>query len=88
MHGCGVTARNFDDALELLKTRVFRHRSVPVIESIVTAVDISTLDADLVLSQMWAPVWRGVWFPLGFQDNMTPEEEQEIAEEKEKEELS
>jgi hypothetical protein len=65
--GCGVTAYDLEDAISLLKQRVFTSGDLPGIRSIVEDVDVSTLDAGHVLPNMGAPVWRGVWFPLGYQ---------------------
>lgn len=61
--GCGVTARDLDDARDLLRTRVFGGtlpREVGVIED----VPLSSLDARHVLPAMGAADARGVWFPV------------------------
>jgi hypothetical protein len=63
--GYGVTAFDREDALSLLRDRVFSGR-LPQIESIVEDVDVSTLDEAHVRPNMEAPAFRGVWFPRGY----------------------
>jgi hypothetical protein len=61
--GCGVTARNLDDARELLRTRVFGGtlpREVGVIED----VPVASLDARNVRPAMGPVDKRGVWYPV------------------------
>lgn len=61
--GCGVTARDLDDARELLRTQVFAGtlpREVGVIED----VPLSTLDPRHVRPAMGSADKRGVWFPM------------------------
>ena len=60
--GCGVTAFDEGDAVDLIRQRIGR---LPEIERIIADVDVSTLDAGHVLPNMLPPVWRGVWFPSG-----------------------
>jgi hypothetical protein len=64
--GCGVTAYSYDDARELLCTRVFTDAAMPEPIRIVDDVDVSTLDQDHVIPNMGNPAVRGVWFPLGY----------------------
>ena len=59
--GCGVTAFDVDDALQLVATAAGGKIPSPV--RLVEDVDVSTLDAGHVLPNMLPPVWRGVWFP-------------------------
>lgn len=59
--GCGVTAHNYEDALVLLKQRVFTHDPLPTITRVVENVDVSTLDASHVLPNMGIPTERGIW---------------------------
>lgn len=64
--GCGVTAHNYEDAIMLLRQRVFTHDPLPTITRVVADVDISTLDADHVLPNMGIPSERGIWYPIGY----------------------
>jgi hypothetical protein len=64
--GCGVTASTQDEALGLIKERVFEGRELPPILRVVSDVDISTLDEGHVRPNMGIPVVRGIWFPLGY----------------------
>jgi hypothetical protein len=67
--GCGVTAWSAEDAFAILGETVFRGRSLPPVATLTEDVDVSTLDAGHVLPNMLPPVWRGVWFPIGFADS-------------------
>ena len=62
--GCGVTAYTYDDALQILKGRVFK-QSLPAC-SVITDIDVSTLDENHVRPNMGVVTQRGVWFPLGY----------------------
>lgn len=64
--GCGVTARDYEDALTILRSTIFRGKEVPAIEQVIEGVDISSLDQKHVIPNMEAPVWRGVWYPKGY----------------------
>lgn len=64
--GCGVTAYNNEDALYLLKEKVFKGATLPKFKNMFENVDVSTLDAGHVLPNMSPPNIRGVWFPLGY----------------------
>jgi hypothetical protein len=61
--GCGVTAFDRDDALQLLHERLFLHRSLPALRRLIEDVDVSTLDPH-VTPNMGNPAERGIWFPL------------------------
>ncbi len=65
--GCGVTAHSYDDALILLKGRVFKDKPVPYFKKVIENVDVSTLDPGHVLLNMAPPNLRGIWFPIGYQ---------------------
>ena len=63
--GCGITAYSRDDALTILRERVFRGGDSPRIVNVQEDVDVSTLDPKHVLGNIGLVVDRGVWFPLG-----------------------
>jgi len=65
-NGCGLSAYNYDDAIELLKEKVFENEELPLIENVSEDVDVSTLDSGHVLPNMGNVTVRGVWFPLGY----------------------
>lgn len=65
--GCGVTAFSHEDALALLRERVFNTVSLPRVRKTIEDVDVSTLDADHVLPNMGTVTTRGVWFPRGYE---------------------
>jgi len=62
--GCGVTAYDYDDAVQLMKELVFSIHEMPTIRAMTEDVDVSTLDAEHVRINMGVPVRRGVWFPM------------------------
>lgn len=64
--GCGVTAFDCEDANRLLRELVFCVEAIPSPTNVVEDVDITSLDAGHVRSNMGNPVVRGVWFPLGY----------------------
>ena len=69
MLGCGVTAWNYDDALNIIKEKVSIDHSVPSIKKFIEDVDVTTLEKDHVLPNLSAlstPNIRGVWYPIGF----------------------
>ena len=66
--GCGVTAYSYDDAISLLRRRVFKDEELPTIVSVIENVDVSTLDQRHVIPNMGVCVDRGIWFPLGYDD--------------------
>jgi hypothetical protein len=67
--GCGVTAVNFDDAINILKQRIFKHKEVPALEKYVENIDIEKLDQGHIIPNMWTPNYRGIWYPMSFHDN-------------------
>ena len=68
--GCGVTAFNYSDALNILTTKMFKDGLMPEITNCIENVDIRTLDKGHVIPNiMWSPSERGIWFPLGYHDN-------------------
>ncbi len=64
--GCGVTACDYNDALMILDKMVFHSVERPPFKKVVEDVDISTLNQNLIIPNMRPPVYRGVWFPLGY----------------------
>jgi len=64
--GCGVTAYDYDDAVSILRDTVFRNKELPLVDTVVEDIDVSTLDQKHVVPNMEPVIWRGVWFPKGF----------------------
>ena len=64
--GCGVTASSKEDALQLLRERVFRSLSLPSIDKCLEDVVMSDLDAKHVVPNVGDSSRIGVWFPLGY----------------------
>jgi len=65
-YGCGVTAIDLDDAIEIMNRKVFSEIKMPTIKRIVEDVDIRTLDQGHVTPNMKPPIYRGIWFPIGY----------------------
>ncbi len=68
-YGCGVTAINFDDAINIIKNKMFDKDSIPEIKNKIENIDVNSLDSGHVLLNMHSPDRRGIWFPIGFHDN-------------------
>jgi hypothetical protein len=64
--GCGVTARNYDDAVSILRETVFADEELPTIKSVVEDIELSALDQEHVTPNMEPSVWRGLWFPKDY----------------------
>lgn len=64
--GCGVTANDYDDAMSILRDRVFTAQVFPTVVRVLTDVNVQDLDKDHVIPNMGVVTQRGVWFPLGF----------------------
>ena len=64
--GCGITALNYEDALEIIDEKIFRNNKRPPVKNAVENIDISDLDQGHVIPNMKAPISRGIWFPLGY----------------------
>lgn len=66
--GCGVSAYDYEDALVLLRERVFGGNGPPPIEQCIEDVEISTLEANHVLPNLGRVDIRGIWFPQGYEE--------------------
>jgi hypothetical protein len=66
--GCGVSAYDYDDALQIIQTSVFKNGALPTIARDIEDVDVSELDANHVRPNMGDVLRRGIWFPLGYDE--------------------
>ena len=64
--GCGVTAYDRNDAMNILEREVFGGGLVPKVIQTIEDVDVSTLDENHVLPNMETVTLRGVWYPKGY----------------------
>lgn len=64
--GCGVTAYSFEDALNMVRDKVFRNNVLPVINRQVEGIDIATLDQGHVIPNISDVRRRVIWFPIGY----------------------
>ena len=65
-YGCGVSAIDYRDAIEILKRKMFIKTEMPKIKRHIPNVDINELDQGHVIPNMKPPNYRGIWFPLGY----------------------
>jgi len=65
-YGCGVTAIDYDDAINLLKQKVFKAIPIPKIRKQIENVNVNDLDQGHVVLNMNPPNYRGIWFPRGY----------------------
>ena len=63
--GCGVTAYDRNDAIELLRSRALSGKAIPRVIDVIENVDVSGLDQKHVVPNMGSVTERGIWFPLG-----------------------
>jgi hypothetical protein len=68
--GVGVTGRDERECREIMRARIFDGRALPKVNRVVADVDVSTL-GEHVLANMEPPIWRGIWFPMGYADAPT-----------------
>jgi hypothetical protein len=68
--GCGIAAFGNEDALDLLRRRVFGSQPLPQIKSEIEDIDVSTLDSGHVLPNMHSPLERCVWLPIGYEKDI------------------
>lgn len=64
--GCGVTAFDYTDALKIIDKKIFTTGKRPPVKRMIENVDIRELDQGHVIPNMSPPVYRGIWFPLGY----------------------
>jgi hypothetical protein len=64
--GCGVTAYDYDDAIGLLRDRIFGANGPPPIVEAIEDVDLSSLEQKHVLPNIGDTATRGIWFPQGY----------------------
>ena len=64
--GCGVSAFDYEDALSLLKDRIFGPNGPPEIIQCVEDVKKSDLEKNHVLPNIGPMDVRGIWFPQGY----------------------
>jgi hypothetical protein len=64
--GCGVTAWNYDDALNIIKNKTLT-KDLPKIKKVIEGIDLSTLDINHILVNISSPSnLRGIWYPGGY----------------------
>lgn len=64
--GCGISAYDQSDAVEILKKNIFSVKGELSISKCIEDVDMSLLDGKHVLPNIGSPLVRGIWFPMGF----------------------
>ena len=64
--GCGVTAKNLDDAENILREHIFFGKPFPKVLNFIEDVDLNALDQGHIIPNMGNHFLRGIWFPLGY----------------------
>ena len=64
--GCGVTAHNVSNALQIVQDELFKEEALPPILDVVEDVDVSALDPNHDIP-MGCPACYGIWYPRGYQ---------------------
>jgi len=64
--GCGVTAINYEDAINIIREKVFQGGELPQIITLIEDIDISLLEENHVRLNIGNIFPRGIWFPLGY----------------------
>jgi hypothetical protein len=65
--GCGVTAIDYKDAIKIMEEKIFKKIKSPRILKTIENIHISKLDQEYVIPNMGAVIYRGIWFPLGYE---------------------
>jgi hypothetical protein len=63
--GCGLTAYNYDDALNIINKNILCIEKQITISNFDANIKISDLDAGKVLPNIGDVSIRGIWFPIG-----------------------
>jgi len=66
--GCGVTAFSREDALALLRERVFGENGTPPLVEIIDDITRTALESKHVAPNIGKLEERGVWFPQGYDE--------------------
>ncbi len=59
----GVSAYSFDDAISLLKHKVFQKDEMPNAKKIIEGIKSEDLDQNHIIPNMGVITERGIWFP-------------------------
>lgn len=65
--GVGVTAHSREDAVGLIRDRVFAGQPLPRIQSVLEDVEFHDLNQNHVVPNMGNRFQRGIWFPRGYE---------------------
>lgn len=64
--GCGITGYSYEDALTLLKQKVFKGNEEVNIKECIENINLIHLDSNHILPNILPPNFRGIWYPLGY----------------------
>lgn len=68
--GCGVTAYDYNDAIVVLRERVFGPNGPPEILELIEDIEVEALEKNHVLPNLGNFETRGVWFPRGYETSI------------------
>jgi hypothetical protein len=60
---CGITAFDYDDALNIMRRFMLRENETPIFRRVIENVDMTTIEDENVFCNLGVPIWRGVWYP-------------------------
>lgn len=63
-----MTARDKTDAEKIVIRRILKNYPNAKISRIEEDIDISSLDEGHVIPNMNPHIWRGIWFPKGYEE--------------------
>ena len=64
--GCGVTAYTLDDAIDLLRDRIFGKIGLPPIIECIEDVEMDQIEQKHARPNVGNTQIRGIWFPQGY----------------------
>jgi hypothetical protein len=64
--GCGVTAYDLNDALQMLRDYVFGHNGPPSIVQCIEDVEMREIEQNHAYPNIGDTERRGIWFPQGY----------------------
>ncbi len=68
--GCGVTAYDREDAIDLMQRHIFGNREMPKISHVTDDAELGSLNQGHVAPNVGNMNVRGIWFPQGYDENL------------------
>jgi hypothetical protein len=68
--GCGVTAYDQADAIDLMKRHIFGNHEIPGISHVTDDIEFENLNQGHVAPNVGDMDVRGIWFPQGYDEEL------------------